>query len=51
LREETVDVAGTVKDADHVDTVPVRQIEEQVVLEAFDRKPAKAFQARNAGVV
>ena len=51
MREKIVDVAGTVEVTDHVDTSLVRQVEEEVVLEAFDWKPAKAFQARNAGVV
>ena len=49
MREKIVDMAGTVEDTDHVDTSLVRQVEEEVVLEAFDWKPAKAFQARNAG--
>jgi len=39
LSEQTVDVAGTVKDTDHIDAIPVRDVEDEVVLKAFDRKP------------
>ena len=46
--EEIVDVAGSVKNPNHVDAVFMRQIKEEIVLEAFHRNLAKALQSRNA---
>ena len=49
--EETVDVSSSMQDADNVDAVSLRQVEDEVLFKSAHRKPAQAFQSRNFGIV
>ena len=51
LDKEAVDVSGSVKDADHIDSVPMWQAEDEVLIKSGHRKSAQSIQPRDCRIV